>query len=106
MRQILIGVVVLLVPITRQLSVEPMVRIGLTQNAATVTVRSAETFTVAGRMTRTATFAAVLAVDPNANGPVAAADLQNRITAKLDDDATVVMPAVARNRGARLPRRA
>ena len=98
MRQILLGVVLLLVPITRQSSVEPIVRIGLTQNAATVTVRSAETFTVAGRMTRTATFAAVLAVDPNANGPVAAADLQYRITAKLDDDATVVMPADARVR--------
>ena len=79
-------------------AVEPTVRIGLNQNAATVTVRSAEPFTVAGRTTRAATFAAVLAVDPNASGPVAAADLQYRITVKLDDGATVVMPAGARVR--------
>ncbi|MEO6212985.1 MAG: SpoIID/LytB domain-containing protein, partial [Vicinamibacterales bacterium] len=98
MRQILLGVLLLLVPVTQQPSVEPVVRIGLTQNAATVTVRSAETFAVAGRMTRAATFSAVLAVDPNTSGPVAAADLQYRITVKLDDDATVVMPAGGRVR--------
>ena len=98
MRQILLGIVLLLVPMVRQSIVEPMVRIGLTQTAATVTVRSAETFMVAGRMTRTATFTAVLAVDPDTKGPVAAADLQYRITAKFDDDATVVMPADARVR--------
>ncbi|MEO5898458.1 MAG: SpoIID/LytB domain-containing protein [Vicinamibacterales bacterium] len=97
MRQILLGVLLLLVPITQPI-VEPMVRIGLNQNAATVTVRSAETFTVAGRLTRSATFAAVVAVDPNAAGPVAAADLQYRITAKLDEDTTVVMPAGGRVR--------
>ena len=48
MRQILLGVVLTLVPVTPQSSVEPIVRIGLTQNAATVTVRSAETFMVEG----------------------------------------------------------
>ena len=98
MRQILLGVLLLLVPLRPQSLVEPIVRIGLTQNAATVTVRSAETFMVAGRGTRAATFAAVLAVDPDTNGPVAAADLQYRITVKLDDDTTVVMPAAARVR--------
>jgi stage II sporulation protein D len=98
MRQILLGGVLLIVPLTQPNSIEPSVRIGLTQNAPTVTVRSAETFAVAGRMTRAATFAAVLAVAPDTNGPVAEADLQYRITAKLDDDATVVMPAGARVR--------
>jgi stage II sporulation protein D len=93
MRQILLGVVLLFVPAVQQPPVEPLVRIGLTQNAATVTVRSAEAFGVAGRTTRSATFAAVLAVDPNASGAVAPADLQYRITVKLDDEATVVMPA-------------
>lgn len=97
MRHVLLGVVLLLVPMPRQ-SIEPMVRIGLTENAATVTVRASEPFTVAGRTTRAATFAAVLAVDPKATGPVAAADLQYRITVKLDDEATVVMPAGARVR--------
>ncbi len=57
-----------------------------------------QTFTVAGRSTRTATFAAVLAVDPNAKGPVAAANLQYRITARLDDGTTEVMPADGRVR--------
>ena len=98
MRQILLGGVLLLLPATQQPIVEPIVRIGLSQNASTVTVRSAETFTVAGRTTRAATFTAVLAVDPSISGPLAAADLQYRITAKLDDDASVVMPAGARVR--------
>jgi len=98
MRQMLLGVTLLLVAAPQPSSVEPMVRIGLTQSAATVTVRSPETFTVAGRTTRAATFASVLTVDPNTKGPVAAADLQPRITVRLDDGVTVVMPAGARVR--------
>jgi peptidoglycan hydrolase-like amidase len=98
MRQIFLGVLLLLLPVTQQPAAEPMVRIGLNQNAVTVTVRSAQPFTVAGRLTRAATFAAVLAVDPNANGPVGGADLQYRITAKLDDEAIAVMPTDARVR--------
>ena len=97
MRQILAGVLLLLLPVAPQPATEPTVRIGLNQNATTVTVRSAETLTVAGRATRAATFASVLAVDPNANGPVAAADLSSRITVTLDG-VTVVMPAGARVR--------
>jgi peptidoglycan hydrolase-like amidase len=97
MRHLLLGVL-LLIPTSQQPSVEATVRIGLTQNAATVTVRSAETFLVAGRATRAATFAPVLAVDPDTSGPIAAADLQYRITVRLDDDVTVVMPGGARVR--------
>src|SRR5688572_18931133 len=98
MRYVLLGVVLLLARMARQSIVEPVVRIGLNENAATVTVRSTETFTVAGRVTRAATFAAVVAVDPDTKGPVAAADLQYRITVKFEDDTTVVMPADARVR--------
>ena len=98
MRQILLGIVLLLVSAPQQSPVEPLVRIGLNQNAATVTVRSEGTFTAAGRTTRAATFASVLAVDPNTSGPVAAADLAYRITVRLDDGVTVVMPAGARVR--------
>ena len=98
MRQILLGILLLLVPAAQQPAVEPIVRIGLTQNAATVTIRSAQAFNVSGRPTRSATFAAVLAVDPNAKGPVAAADLQYRMTVRLEDGATVVMPADGRVR--------
>ena len=98
MRQIVLGILLLLFTSGQQPPGEPIVRIGLNQNAATVTIRSAQAFTVAGRTTRSATFAAVLAVDPNAKGPVAATDLQYRITTRLDDGATVVMPADARVR--------
>ena len=98
MRQILLGVVLLFVTAAQQPQTEPIVRIGLTQNAATVTIRSAQPFTVAERATKTATFASVLAVDPNATGAVAAADLQYRMTVKLDDGVTLVMPATGRVR--------
>src|SRR5688572_19118933 len=98
MRQILLGLVLLLLLGPQQSSVEPLVRIGLNQNAATVTVRSEGTFTIAGRTTRAATFASVLAIDPNTSGPVAAADLAYRMTVRLDDGVTVVMPAGARVR--------
>jgi stage II sporulation protein D len=98
MRQILLGVLLLLLPVTQGPSVEPTVRIGLNQNAAATTVRAAQPFMVAGRMTRVASFATILAVDPKADGPVAGTDLQYRITVKLDNDAIVVMPADARVR--------
>lgn len=77
---------------------EPIVRIGLNQNAATVTIRSANAFTVEQRATRTATFASVLALDPNATGTLAKADLRYRITAELDGGAVVILPAGARAR--------
>src|SRR5688500_6172112 len=82
----------------RQPPAEPIVRIGLTQNAATVTVQSAEPFTVAERTTRSAAFSSVVAVDPKATGAVAAADLQYRVTVRLDDGSTLVLPTAARVR--------
>lgn len=90
MRQMLLAILLLLSH--AQQPSNPIVRIGLNQNAATVTLRSTETFTVAGQSTRTATFANVLAIDPAMKGPIAAADLQHRVTAKLDGDVTVVIP--------------
>ena len=98
MRQILLGLALLLVSLPQQPPVEPTVRIGLTQNAATVTVRSAETFVIAGQPTRSATFASTLAVDPKTSGPIPAADLQYRVTVRLDDGVVIVMPAGARVR--------
>lgn len=88
----------LLLTETQPRPLEPTVRIGLTQNAATVTVQSAEPFMVMGRTTRSAAFASVLAVDPRATGAVAAADLQIRLTARLDDGTTLVLPSDARVR--------
>src|SRR5919107_6286535 len=98
MRALVLGLVLLLLSTSSQPAVEPTVRIGLNQNAASVTVRSGEPFTVEGRPTRSATFASVLAVDPSTSGAVAAADLQYRVTITLDGGAVLVMPAAARVR--------
>src|SRR5688500_19034658 len=97
MRPMLLALL-LLVLHPQQLPGEPTVRIGLTQNTATVTVQSAEAFTVANRPTKTATFSSVIAVDPNIQGAMAASDLQYRITVRLDDGSTLVLPAGARVR--------
>jgi stage II sporulation protein D len=97
MRPIHLALVLVFLQAPQQLP-EPIVRIGLTQNAATVTIQSAEPFTLSERTTRTATFSSVLAVDPNAQGAIAAADLQYRITVRLDDGSVLVLPAGARVR--------
>jgi stage II sporulation protein D len=98
MRSLLLGVVLLLIASAQPVVVEPTVRIGLTQNAATVTIKSADAFTVDGRRTRSAIVASVLAVDPGRSGAVAATDLQYRVTVTLDGGVVLVMPAGARVR--------
>ncbi len=98
MRQLLLAAVVLLSWQPQPPQAEPVVRIGLTQNAAAVTVRSTSTFTVEQHATRSATFASVLAVDPSASGPVQKADLQYRMTVAIDGDTMLVMPPGARVR--------
>ena len=76
MRQLLIVALLLLLP-AGQAQPEPTVRIGLNQNAATVTVRSAVPFRVQQHSTRSATFASVLALDPAAaSGTLKKSDLQ------------------------------
>jgi peptidoglycan hydrolase-like amidase len=98
MRSLLIGALLLLVSAARQPPAEPRVRIGLNQNAASVTIRSAEPFMVEGRSTRSATIAMVLALDAIRTGPVAASDLQSRVTVTLDDGVIIIMPAEGRVR--------
>ena len=98
MRSLLLGLLLVIVTAGQQAAVEPIVRIGLNQNAATVTIRSAEAFTVDGRATRTATFASVLAIDPAKSGALATSDVQYRVTVTLDGGAIVVMPAGKRVR--------
>ena len=92
MRSLLLGLLLLLVPVAQQPTVEPTVRIGLAQNTPSVIVRSAETFTVMNRPTRSATIAAVLAVDPDKSGPVAPSDVQYRVTVTTDDGVISVVP--------------
>ena len=70
---------------------EPIVRIGLTQNAATITIRSASDFTVEQRTTRSATFASTLALDPAASSTLNKADLQYRMTVEIDGGVVLVM---------------
>jgi stage II sporulation protein D len=98
MRHLAFGALLLLLFAAQPSPSEPTVRIGLNQNAATVTIRSANTFTVEQRTTRSATFASILALDPNATGALAKADLRYRITAELDGGVVVVIPAGARAR--------
>ena len=72
---------------------EPTVRIGLGQNAATVTVRSSEEFRVQGQATRTAKFSPVLGVNDAADGAVINRDqLRYRMTVELDNNRVVVLP--------------
>jgi stage II sporulation protein D len=92
MRQLLIVALLLLVP-AGQAQPEPTVRIGLNQNAATVTVKSAVPFRVQQRSTRSATFAPALALDPAAaSGALKKSDLQYRMTVELDGDVLLAVP--------------
>ena len=97
MRQLAVAALLLLAGAT-QPPPEPTVRIGLNQNAATVTIRSASAFSVEQRSTRSATFTSVLALDPNATAPLQKADLKYRITVELDDGVFLVLAPGARVR--------
>src|SRR5215204_3226856 len=99
MRQIVLSALLVLLGVAGppQPAGEPIVRIGLMQNAASVTIRSASPFTVEQRTTRSATFASVLAVDPAASA-LTKAELQYRMTVELDGDVVLVMPPGARVR--------
>lgn len=97
MRQCLLALLLLTAGPTQPPS-EPIVRIGLNQNAATVTIRSASPFTVEQRTTRSATFASVLAVEPGTSGPLKKADLKYRITVELDGDVVLALAPGSRVR--------
>jgi len=84
--------VLFLLAVEGQPPAEPFVRIGLTQNAPAVTIRSDSAFSVQQRTTRTATFTTVLALDAAAGGLVKKADLQYRLSVELDGDNVLVLP--------------
>ena len=119
MRQILLGVVLTLVPVTPQSSgrADSPDRPDPERRVRSRFGRPRRLQSWRAPATRSATIAAVLAVDPTASGPVAAADLQYRVTveARRRRDrgdagwrtrAHRAAGCAARNRGARLPRRA
>src|SRR3989442_13992683 len=77
----------------------PTVRIGLAQNAATVSIRSSNTFTIQQSPTRTAKFSMILAVDPAiANRLLTKTDLQYRAIVEIDGGKIVVLPKAAKVR--------
>jgi SpoIID/LytB domain protein len=96
MRKLLVGVLLILgafIPWVASSQTEPTVRIGLDQNAVSVTVRSASAFRIQQHNTRTAKFSTVLALEPDAvNRTLKKDDLQYRMVAELDGGVLVVFP--------------
>src|ERR1051326_2719688 len=77
----------------------PTVRIGLTQNATTVSIRSADDFTIQQNRTRTARFSMVLTVDPSASNRVLTRnDLQYRALVEIDAGKIFVLSSTTRIR--------
>src|SRR5205085_8765525 len=70
----------------------PTVRIGLTQNASTVTIRASTAFTIQQVRTRTAKFTMVLSLDPAVTGPLTSANLQYRTLVELDGSRLIALP--------------
>jgi stage II sporulation protein D len=78
---------------------ELVVRIGLSQNASTVTLRSDKEFTVQKTRTRTATFTLILSVDAGAaNRALSRADLRYRVLVELDGGRLLVLPTTTKVR--------
>src|SRR5215831_7885812 len=92
MRQVFIALLFLLTA-ARQPAPEPVVRIGLNQNAATVTIRSQAAFSIGQDATRSAVITNVLALDAAAAGTLRKSDLQYRLTVEIDGDRVIVLPA-------------
>ena len=78
---------------------EPTVRIGLDQNAATLTVRSTDEFMVQEQSTRSAKFTTILAVNPNAASSVMRReDISYRMAIEIDGGRLIVLPMTTRIR--------
>ena len=88
---------VLLLIAGAQAPTERVVRIGLNQNATTVTLRSDKAFTVQQTATRTAKFTMILSVDANtANRTLSHADLRYRTLVELDGGRLLVLPTTTK----------
>ncbi len=82
---------ILLIPALQQS--EPTVRIGLDQNAASVTVRSSEQFLIRGQAAKSAKFSTVLTVGDTAEGTVIRKDqLRYQMAVELDGNRYIVVP--------------
>jgi peptidoglycan hydrolase-like amidase len=97
MRKFIIAV--LLLVSGAQAQNEPVVRIGLNQNASTVTLRSANAFTIQQNRTRSAKFTMILSVDSTpASRALTRADLQYRALLELDGGRILVLPKATKIR--------
>ncbi len=91
--------ILLLLVISRaQAQNEPVIRIGLNQNAPSVSLRAATAFSIEQNRTRTAKFTMVMALDPSASGAVTKANLQYRTLVELDGGKLIVLPKNGRVR--------
>ena len=97
MRTLLLAVLLLIAG--AQAPSELVVRIGLNQNASTVTLRSDNAFTVQQTRTRTAKFTMILSVDAAAaNRTLSRADLRYRTLVELDGGRLLVLPTTTKVR--------
>jgi peptidoglycan hydrolase-like amidase len=97
MRQFLVVALLLLLP-GAQAQIEPVVRIGLNQNAQTVTFRSANPFSVQQHKTRSATFTMALGRLQTALQRAARHTETRRMIDELDGDVVLVMSPGAKAR--------
>src|SRR6185295_8848884 len=82
-----------------QAPTQPVVRIGLTQNASTVMLRSDKAFTVQQIRTSSAKFTMILSVDAKvANRALSHADLRYRTLVELDGGRLLVLPTTTKVR--------
>ncbi|MGH8656519.1 MAG: SpoIID/LytB domain-containing protein [Gammaproteobacteria bacterium] len=78
---------------------ERTVRIGLDQNATTLTIRSTEDFTVQEQSTRSAQFTIILAVNETASRSIMRReDLTSRMAVEIDGGRLLVLPMTTRIR--------
>jgi peptidoglycan hydrolase-like amidase len=96
MRKLLAGVLLIiagLIPRAASSQTEPIVRIGLSQNAASVVLRSVSSFKVEQYTTRSARFSTVLTLEPSAlNRALKKEDLKYRMVVELDNGNLVALP--------------
>jgi len=89
-RKVLLAAILLLPAIQQS---EPTVRIGLDQNAATLTIRSSEEFRVQGQPARSAKFSTALTLGDTTDGAVLRKDqLRYRMVVELDGDRYLSAP--------------
>jgi len=72
---------------------DPVIRIGLSQSAGTITIRSTEAFSIQQQTTRSAKFTTVLAIDDSALSRVLGRDdLRYRMVVELDGGRFIALP--------------